>query len=318
MSSLCEDTTLLGSFLENQDQPRFPSYTSDYSLDKNAMAFAMLADGIPILYEGQEQHYNGGSVPNNREPIWTSEYSTTSTLYPFVTSLNAIRRQAITQSSTYVTYKANSIYSDSKTIAMRKGSVISVYTNAGASGASYTVTLPASGTGFTASEKLVELFSCTSYTTDSSGNVAVTITGGLPIVFYPASSQTLCKTTTTRSTTLVTSVSTAKSTSCPTSVAVNFQDIVTTVVGQTIKLAGSVSQLGDWSTNDAVVLSASDYMSSNHEWFGTVDFAPGTIVQYKYINVASDGDVTWEADPNHTFTVPSCQATAVVQDTWQI
>lgn len=49
MKNDCLDTTLLGSFLENHDNPRFPSYTSDYSLDKNAIAFAMLQDGIPIV-----------------------------------------------------------------------------------------------------------------------------------------------------------------------------------------------------------------------------------------------------------------------------
>lgn len=48
MKSDCADTTLLGSFMENHDNPRFPSYTSDMSLAKNAIAFTILADGIPI------------------------------------------------------------------------------------------------------------------------------------------------------------------------------------------------------------------------------------------------------------------------------
>jgi alpha-amylase len=48
MKSDCSDTTLLGSFSENHDQPRIPSVTSDMSLDKNAIAFTILADGIPI------------------------------------------------------------------------------------------------------------------------------------------------------------------------------------------------------------------------------------------------------------------------------
>jgi hypothetical protein len=48
MKDTCSDTTLLGSFLENHDQPRFASYTSDYSLAKNAIAFSILQDGIPI------------------------------------------------------------------------------------------------------------------------------------------------------------------------------------------------------------------------------------------------------------------------------
>jgi hypothetical protein len=40
--------------------------------------------------------------------------------------------------------------------------------------------------------------------------------------------------------------------------------------------------------------------------------------RYKYINVASDGAVTWEADPNHTYTVPAtCATAATINDTWQ-
>jgi alpha-amylase len=43
-----EDVTLLGSFIENQDTPRFASRTSDISLVKNAIAYNTLQDGIPI------------------------------------------------------------------------------------------------------------------------------------------------------------------------------------------------------------------------------------------------------------------------------
>lgn len=48
MKSTCADTTLLGSFMENHDVARFASVTSDFSLAKNAIAFTILADGIPI------------------------------------------------------------------------------------------------------------------------------------------------------------------------------------------------------------------------------------------------------------------------------
>jgi hypothetical protein len=76
--------------------------------------------------------------------------------------------------------------------------------------------------------------------------------------------------------------------------------------------------LGDWDTSSAVALSASEYTSSNPLWFVTLSLAPGTVIQYKYINVNSAGTVTWEADPNHTYTVPaSCATTATVSNTWQ-
>jgi alpha-amylase len=70
----------MGSFLENHDNPRFPSLTSDVSLIKNAIGFTLLADGTPIIYQGQEQQFSGADVPRNREALWLSGYNTGSTL----------------------------------------------------------------------------------------------------------------------------------------------------------------------------------------------------------------------------------------------
>lgn len=92
--------------MENHDNPRFPSLTQDFSLAKNAIAFTILADGIPIIYEGQEQHYDGGGTPNQREAIWLSDYSTTAELYTHIASLNQIRNQAIFKDAGYLLYKA--------------------------------------------------------------------------------------------------------------------------------------------------------------------------------------------------------------------
>lgn len=188
MKSEALDTSLLGSFLENHDNPRFPSLTSDLSLAKNAIAFTLLMDGIPIVYEGQEQHYSGSGTPNNREAVWLSGYDTTAALYTWITALNALRSWAVLYNSSYLDYQAWPVYSDSHTIAMRKGSagsqVVGVYTNVGASG-STTVTLAASNTGFTAGQALMDVMSCTSYTAGTGGALTVTISGGVPRVFYP-------------------------------------------------------------------------------------------------------------------------------------
>lgn len=194
MKSTCSDTSLLGSFLENHDNPRFPSLTSDVSLAQNAIAFAMLQDGIPIVYSGQEQHYSGGAVPNDREAIWLSGYPTDSTLYTWIASVNQIRNQAVYKDSTYLLYQAYPIYSDDSTIAMRKGfdnyQIISVFTNQGAGASSYTLTLPSTDTGFTASQAVVEIGGCTTTSTDSSGNLAVAMSGGVPKIYYPTAQLT--------------------------------------------------------------------------------------------------------------------------------
>lgn len=198
MKSKASDISLYGSFLENHDNPRFPSLTSDMALTKTAIAFTMLMDGIPIIYQGQEQHYSGGNVPYDREALWLSGYNTGAELYAWIGKLNAIRSWAIAQNSTYLDYEAWPAYSDSHTIGLRKGNagsqVVGVYSNVGASG-STTVTLTAANTGFTAGEALTDVMSCTGATADSGGGLSVTISGGVPRVFYPTaalSGSSLC------------------------------------------------------------------------------------------------------------------------------
>lgn len=44
----CNDTAALGSFVENHDMPRFAYYNDDMALAKNAMAYIILNDGIPL------------------------------------------------------------------------------------------------------------------------------------------------------------------------------------------------------------------------------------------------------------------------------
>lgn len=77
------------------------------SLAKNAATFTILADGIPIVYAGQEQHYSGGNDPYNREATWLSGYKTTSELYTHIATSNKIRTHAISQDSGYLTYKVS-------------------------------------------------------------------------------------------------------------------------------------------------------------------------------------------------------------------
>ncbi|KAF4948738.1 hypothetical protein FGADI_9393 [Fusarium gaditjirri] len=114
--------------------------------------------------------------------------------------------------------------------------------------------------------------------------------------------------------------SSSTSTSCPiaTSVAVTFEEVVTTNFGDTIKIVGNIAALGNWDTSKAVALSASDYTSSNPVWKATISLTAGQSIQYKYINVKKDGSLTWEKDPNRTYTVPkTCATNATKSDKWQ-
>ncbi|KAA8573500.1 hypothetical protein EYC84_005085 [Monilinia fructicola] len=191
MISTCSDTTLLGSFIENHDLARFASLTSDIALAKNAIAFTILADGIPIIYQGQEQHLSGAGVPQNREAIWlnSNSYSQTGTLYKFIKSINQIRNRAVAVDPSYVTYNARSVYSDEDTIVMRKGlagkQIVGVFGNWGSDGAAKTLTLARNQTGFDPAVKVVDAVTCTVYTTEQSGNLQVSIEDGAPRVLYP-------------------------------------------------------------------------------------------------------------------------------------
>lgn len=192
VGSDCSDPTVLGSFTENQDVPRFGQLTGDMSLAQNVISFTMLTDGIPIIYEGQEQHYQsegGSGVPYNREAIWFSDYNTDAPLYVLVSQLNGIRNYAMTKDSAYTTTQTKVVYSDSSTIVMSKGTageqVVAVLSNLGDAGSSYNLTL--SKTGYTSGQVVVDVLSCDSVTVDSSGDISVPMAGGLPRVYYPLS-----------------------------------------------------------------------------------------------------------------------------------
>lgn len=183
-------TIYFGSFSENHDQPRMPAWSSqssDTALIKNAIGFMMLMDGIPIIYQGQEQKLTGGTVPANREAIWLTGFNTQSELYLWIAQINKFRNAAISINSGYASSQATSWTPDSKTIALQKGpsgyQTVSVFNNIGSSGSSYSASLASSNTGFSASQQVVDVIGCTSYTTDSSGNLAFTMTS-VPKVFY--------------------------------------------------------------------------------------------------------------------------------------
>ncbi|KAF2996880.1 hypothetical protein E8E13_005028 [Curvularia kusanoi] len=121
------------------------------------------------------------------------------------------------------------------------------------------------------------------------------------------------------STTIATSTTAAAGCATPVAtVAVTFNSKTTTVVGQTVKIAGSIAQLGSWNTANAPALSASKYTSSNPLWTTTLNLPAGTSFEYKFIKVESSGAVTYESGANRVYTVPkSCASTATVEASWK-
>lgn len=110
------------------------------------------------------------------------------------------------------------------------------------------------------------------------------------------------------------------STSCatpPATVAVRFNEHVTTNYGQNVYLVGSIPALGNWNTNSGVALSADEYTSSDHLWYVTVSLDSDTSFEFKFIK-KEGGSVTWESGSNRAYTVPEkCGVTSTtVNDNW--
>lgn len=90
---------------------------------------------------------------------------------------------------------------------------------------------------------------------------------------------------------------------------------IPTQFGDNIFLTGNTIELGNWGTTyDSAVgpMLAPEYPN----WFIDAAVPVGTTIQFKFLRIASNGDVTWEGGPNHTYTVP-LTGTAFVDVTWQ-
>ncbi|PHH65141.1 hypothetical protein CDD81_3272 [Ophiocordyceps australis] len=106
--------------------------------------------------------------------------------------------------------------------------------------------------------------------------------------------------------------------SVPTLASVTFKVLAPTEWGQSIKIVGNLDALGNWNPHKAVALDSSQYTPLTPVWKTTLSLTPGHVLEYKYINVASNGAIVWEHDPNHTYTVPTtCATSHLCTDAWQ-
>lgn len=114
---------------------------------------------------------------------------------------------------------------------------------------------------------------------------------------------------------------TSSSPPCPTStpVSVTFNVIAATTQDETVSIIGDISQLGLWDVNSAIPLRADKYRSNCHIWYTELSLPAGMSFQYKYIRKRTDGTITWEGDPNRSYTVPvKCGRTeATRRDIWR-
>ncbi|KAJ4474354.1 glycoside hydrolase superfamily [Lentinula aciculospora] len=179
-------TFYVGSFVENQDNPRLQSTVSDQSIVKNFITWPFINDGIPILYYGQEQGYQGGDDPANREALWLSGFSIDDKpLLDHVKALNSARKQAISYNSSFLTTKASFISQHSpSTLAISKPPLLTLLTNGGHS-SNPTWSIPSSAGLYGANKTLVDVLTCDIVMTGSDGSLNVTASSGLPKVLMP-------------------------------------------------------------------------------------------------------------------------------------
>ena len=63
-------TEVLVNFMDNHDVSRFLYEFNDIPALHNALFYLLTMDGIPCIYYGTEQQFNGGNDPANREDMW--------------------------------------------------------------------------------------------------------------------------------------------------------------------------------------------------------------------------------------------------------
>ncbi|KAJ6505398.1 GH13 alpha-amylase precursor [Mycena sanguinolenta] len=188
-SSTSARPLLTASFLENHDQPRFPSLTPDIALRKNALVWPFVGDGMPVLYYGQEQGYEGGADPANREALWLSAYPNTKPGVAMVKTLNVVRKQAIKANESFLSTPARYIpQADSRTLMLAKPPLLTLLTNVGTneSTAQPAWSIPAGL--YKPGTTLVDVLECRAVVVaGGGGETLVTAQGGMPQVLIPAS-----------------------------------------------------------------------------------------------------------------------------------
>lgn len=188
MKDNCADPTGFGSFSENHDVERFPSMNEDMSLAKNIIAYTVLGDGIPIIYQGQEQHMSGETSPyTNRAPLWSTGYNTNAELYKHISTLTKARQHFLRTSQDYARYISDVPFQDLHSFAMSKGhngsQVITILTNTGSMQSKYEAHID--GLDYAPGTQMTEILTCTPLLVNQTGTLSVPMSQGHPKIIYP-------------------------------------------------------------------------------------------------------------------------------------
>jgi alpha-amylase len=174
-SAKFKDVNLLGTFIDNHDQPRFLHTQNNWNLYKNALAMTLFTSGIPIVYYGTEQAYSGGNDPADRESLWPN-YNTNHELYQYVKLLVSTRKSHKVSTFAQVQrYAADNFY------AFSRGNVLVCLTNSGGSA----VTVAVSYLPFSEGTTVCDALGSSDCQTVTKTGITVTLTNGLPKIYVP-------------------------------------------------------------------------------------------------------------------------------------
>ncbi len=98
----------------------------------------------------------------------------------------------------------------------------------------------------------------------------------------------------------------------PTQIPVTFEVNASTIFGENLYVVGNIAALSNWSPSGGLALSSAAYPL----WRATLNLAPGSTVEYKYIKRNGSGVVTWEGGANRVLAVPASGAVNL-HDTWR-
>ncbi|RHZ70159.1 hypothetical protein CDV55_102065 [Aspergillus turcosus] len=190
MKNSCNDVTGMTTFTESHDVNRFANFTQDMALAKNVVTFNILFDGIPIMYQGQEQHLHGSYYANNsnREAIWLTGYNTDAELYKLTATLNRIRKHAYNLDNNYINIETYPIYQGSSELAFRKGvegrqTIMLLSTQGANQKETYPLYMPVA---YNPGVVAMDVLNCVNYTVNEAGQLIVPMEKGEPRVFFPA------------------------------------------------------------------------------------------------------------------------------------
>lgn len=186
----CQDSTVLLTMVGNHDSNRLAATIPSLALRKNALAYALLADGIPTIYQGDEQSFAGpGSDPDNREALWTSGFDKRAPLYQTIRKLNKLRSWVGRDDAESWVSKTEIFWSDAHTMALRRGSngshIVSILTNSGGNSTTGVVKVKVEKSGFVPGTMLMDIIACKEVAVGTDGALNVAMSNGDPKVLFP-------------------------------------------------------------------------------------------------------------------------------------